>query len=472
MLPGQLLHIEEFQLSDIVFEPFRIKVVEPIEISGADDRRSWLEEAGYNVFNLPARRVMIDLLTDSGTSAMSNHQWSALQSGDESYAGSESFYELEACAQDLFCKRFIIPVHQGRAGEHLLFSTLLKAGDIVPSNGHFDTTAANIEDNQARALSLPVPEAKDLHTYHSFKGNIHLEALENLLNKQSAQIPFVMISVTNNTGGGQPVSFENIQAVKKLCEKHGKNLVLDACRFAENAAFIQQREKGFANEPAKEIAQKIFRLADSITFSGKKDAFSNIGGLVCLDDEVLAEKLKNRLIVTEGFATYGGLAGRDLAAMAQGLREITDESYLAYRLRTVEWMVERLRAKNVPVLFPAGGHGVYLDAAAFFPHIKPEHLPGITLINELYCRGGIRGVELGNVAFGTRNDDGTQSFPDLDLVRLALPRRVYTEAHMGYVVENVIALFQSRDSCRGYEFETEAPVMRHFRSSFKPRKVS
>jgi tryptophanase len=304
-------------VSDIIFEPFRIKVVEPIEISTTEQRRSWLTEAGYNVFNVPAQRVMIDLLTDSGTSAMSNHQWSALQSGDESYAGSKSFYELEACAQDLFCKKFIIPVHQGRAGEHLVFSALVKEGDVVPSNGHFDTTAANIEDNKARALNLPSPEAKDLHNFHPFKGNIDLVRLEDLLKEDSKRIPFVMLSVTNNTGGGQPVSLENVTKTKELCVAYGKRLIVDACRFAENSAFIQKRESHYSSYRAKEIAQNIFRLADCITFSGKKDAFSNIGGLVCVDDESLAETLKNRLIITEGFATYGGLAGRDLAAMAQ-----------------------------------------------------------------------------------------------------------------------------------------------------------
>ena len=454
-------------MSNVVFEPFRIKTVEPIRISTQEERRVWLKEAGYNMFGLKAEQVMIDLLTDSGTSAMSHEQWAKLQSGDESYAGSKSFFELEEIAKDIFQKSIVIPVHQGRAGEHLVFSVLVKKGDVIPSNSHFDTTAANIEDNKGIARNLPCPEASDLDSPFPFKGNMNLEALENLLKSSADHIPFVMLTITNNTGGGQPVSLENIQVVHDLCEKYNKPLIMDACRFAENAYFIKCREKGYENLSVKEIAQKTLSLASIITFSGKKDALVNIGGLVCLDDEGLAEKLKNRLIITEGFSTYGGLAGRDLAAMAQGLREVLEETYLSYRVRTIEWMVEHLSLNNIPVLKPAGGHAFYLDAGLFFPDIKPDHFPGIALVNELYIRAGIRAVELGNVAFGTRDAEGTNVFPPHDFVRFAIPRRVYTEAHAGYVVESLVELHEDRKYVSGWRFKYEAPVMRHFRSTFE-----
>ena len=449
------------------FEPFKIKVVEPITISTPEQRLQWLKEAGYNMFNLRAEQVTIDLLSDSGTSAMSQEQCSAMASGDEAYAGSRSFYDLEATARDIFQKDIIIPVHQGRAGEHLVFSTLVKEGQIIPSNGHFDTTAANIEDNHGRPVNLSVPEAKDPACYHPFKGNMDLQQLSRLLEKEGSDVPFVMVTITNNTGGGQPVSLENLRGVKKLCEHYKKPLFIDACRFAENSCFIKLREPGFENWTIGDIARETLKLADLCTFSGKKDALVNIGGLVCLNNLELSERLKNRLIVTEGFATYGGLSGRDLAGMAQGLREVLDENYLRYRLRSIEWMVERLVRYNVPVLVPAGGHAVYLDSARFFPHIKPSEFPGIALVSELYLRGGIRGCELGNVAFGHRDENGRDVFPPLDLVRLAMPRRVYTEAHAGFVVETVIEIHCERNKIRGYAFEKEAPVMRHFRSTFR-----
>ncbi len=452
-----------------IFEPFRIKVVEPIRISTETERGKWLKEAGYNLFNLHAEQVMIDLLTDSGTSAMSQEQWSAIFSGDESYAGSRSFYELENVAKDLFAKEIIIPVHQGRAGEHMLFSTLVKSGHRVPSNGHFDTTAANIADNGGEAVNLPSPESREPERAFPFKGNIDLAALREFLTANEAAVPFVLLTITNNFGGGQPVSLANIKAAHALCREFGKPLFLDACRFAENAYLIKLREKEYSSWSAKEIAQEIFRLADVVTFSGKKDALVNIGGLVCLNDRVLGEKLKNRLIVTEGFATYGGLAGRDLAAMAQGLREVVDEHYLHYRIRTIEWMVERLLDQKIPVIVPAGGHGIYLDAARFLSHLVKDDLPGIALAAELYLKGGIRGAELGNVAFGRKNEQGENVYPPLDLVRLAMPRRVYTEAHAGYVVEKIVAIFQRREKIGGYRFEVEAPVMRHFRSTFAPK---
>lgn len=455
-------------MSSVLFEPFRIKVVEPIRISTPEERRIWIKEAGFNMFGLRAEQVMIDLLTDSGTGAMSQEQWAAMQAGDESYAGSKSFYELESVAQNIFQKDVVIPVHQGRAAEHLVFSVLVKPGSKIPSNSHFDTTAANIQDNGGEPINLPIPEGKDPRAYHRFKGNMDTAALRRMLEEECEQVPFVMLTITNNTGGGQPVSLQNIREVHGICKEFGKQLVLDACRFAENAYFIKRREDGQEERSALEIAQEIFRYANIVTFSGKKDALANIGGLVCLDDRALSEQLKNRLIVTEGFATYGGLAGRDLAAMAQGLREVTDEDYLKYRLRTIEWVVERLNGRNLPVLIPAGGHAFYLEAERFFPHIPPDQFPGIALVVELYVRGGIRAVELGNVAFGTRNEQGENVFPELDLVRFAMPRRVYTEAHMGYVVDKIIELHEVRDTIKGYRFSFEAPVMRHFRSTFEP----
>lgn len=455
-------------MSTVLFEPFRIKVVEPIRISSKEERLEWMKQAGFNVFNLTAEQVMIDLLTDSGTSAMSHDQWAALQSGDESYAGSKSFLELEEVAKDIFQKDIIIPVHQGRAAEHLLFSVLVSEGDMIPSNGHFDTTGANIEDNGGEPVNLPIEAASKLSVSHPFKGNMDIERLRAFLSEHGAKVPFVMITISNNTGGGQPVSLENIEAVHALCKEFSKELVIDACRFAENAHFIKKREKGYENWSTKEIAQKVLSLASIITFSGKKDALVNIGGLLCLNDQELAEKLKNRLIVTEGFATYGGLAGRDLAAMAQGLREVLDERYLDYRLRTIEWSVERLYERNVPVMIPAGGHAFYLDSKAFFPHIPPEHFPGIALVAELYMRAGVRAVELGNVAFGKRDSLGNNIFPPLDLVRFAFPRRVYTQAHIEYVADSITELYEERESVQGYAFEHEAPVMRHFRSTFRP----
>lgn len=452
----------------VIFEPFRIKVVEPITLSSREERERWIAEAGYNVFNLRSDQVIIDLLTDSGTAAMSQEQWGALITGDESYAGSRSFAELQTVARDLFGKQTIIPVHQGRAGEHLLFSTLVKRGHRIPSNGHFDTTIANILDNHGEPASLMCKEAADVQTSHPFKGNMDIEELERFLCEHDAAVPFVMLTVTNNSCGGQPVSIENIDAVAELCRAHSKPLVMDACRFAENAYFIRSREPGFASWTPKAIVQRMFRDAAVILFSGKKDALANIGGLVMVDDAALGERLKDRLIVIEGFPTYGGLAGRDLAAMAQGLREVVDPDYLRYRIRSIEWMAERLTAAGVPVMVPAGGHGIYLDAGRFLPHIPRSQFPGHALTIELYVRGGVRGVELGNVSFGRRGADGQDIFPPLDLVRLAMPRRAYTEAHAGYVCDVVIEAFAERGATGGYVFEWEAPTMRHFRSRFRP----
>lgn len=457
----------KFDIGNIVFEPFKIKSVEPLPLTSAEERQKWIKSAGFNVFALKSNQVTIDLLTDSGTSAMSDRQWAEMIRADESYAGSRNFVELEETVQELTGMPYVIPVHQGRAAEHLLFSTLLKGGEIIPSNGHFDTTQANIEDCGASAVNLPIVEALDPFLEYPFKGNLCISKLEELLQEKEAQIPIVMLTITNNTGGGQPVSLENIEAVAKIAKKYKKLFIIDACRFAENSFFIKIREEGYADKTPKQIAQKIFSLCDAITFSGKKDAISNIGGLLCFRDQQLAEELKNRLIITEGFPTYGGLAGYSLAAMNQGLKEVLVEDYLSYRLRTVSWTAERLIESGIPVVRPAGGHAIYIEAAKFFDHISRQHLPGIALTTAMYELGGIRGCELGTVAFGKRDEKGEHIFPALDLVRLAFPRRVYTEAHMGYVVECIKHIYNSRASYSGFEFEQEYKVLRHFRSTFR-----
>jgi len=459
----------------VLFEPFRIKSVEQMPITSSEDRKKWIQEAGYNVFGLTAQQVTIDLLTDSGTGAMSDQQWAEMIRADESYAGSRSFLELEQTVKDITGMPFVIPVHQGRAAEHLLFSELVEKDQLIPSNGHFDTTLANIEDRGAEGVNLLHADGKQPFTDSPFKGDIDLSALELLFNTEQSRIPFVMVSVTNNASGGQPVSLKNIRATSELCRKYQKPLIIDACRFAENAFFIKKRESEYATYSVKEIALELFSLCDGMTFSGKKDALSNIGGLVCIRDKALAEKIKNRLIIYEGFPTYGGLAGYSLAAMSQGLKEVLDERYLEYRLRTTEWMVEKLIQASIPVLRPAGGHAIYIDSKEFFPHIPQHHLPGITLTTSLYTIGGVRCCELGTVAFGKTlpgeqdGEDGQRS-PELDVVRLALPRRTYTEAHMGYVVECLIELYSQRNECHGFRFCEEAPVMRHFRSTFTPVK--
>ncbi len=455
-------------MKSILFEPFRIKSIEPMPMSTPDERRGWIQEAGYNLFALKSHQVMIDLLTDSGTTAMSDRQWAEMLRADESYAGSQSFLDLEATVRGLTGMEFVLPVHQGRAAEHLLFSTILKGGEIVPSNSHFDTTLANIEDRQAEARNLLCPEGLLAFEEHPFKGNMDLGKLESLLVESGSKIPVVMMTITNNTAGGQPVSLANIEGASTIARKYKKPFILDACRFAENAMFIKKREASCANLSPREIAQRMFACADAMTFSGKKDALSNIGGLLCLRDPELVDRLKTRLIVTEGFPTYGGLAGYSLAAMNQGLKEVLDERYLTYRLRTIEWMVERLVESKIPVLVPAGGHALYLESSKFFPDIPREQFPGITLATELYVRGGIRACELGTVAFGKRGPDGKLKLPPLDLVRLAIPRRCYTEAHMGYVIEVLRDLHANRKGPRGFRFKKEYAVMRHFRSTFEP----
>ncbi|MBP6704623.1 MAG: tryptophanase [Vicinamibacteria bacterium] len=450
-----------------IIEPFRIKSVESRKFNTRDEREKALVEAGYNVFRLHADDVLIDLLTDSGTGAMSAAQWGAIMQGDESYAGSRSFYRFRDVVQDLTGFRHIIPTHQGRAAERILFHSALKPGDVVPNNNHFDTTRANIEVEKAEARDLVIAEGRIPALVHPFKGNIDLEALEQTLKTAGDRVPLVMVTVTNNTGGGQPVSLENLRGVRKLCDKYKKPFFLDACRFAENSYFIKIREEGQRNRAPKEIAQEMFRLADGCTMSAKKDGLANIGGFLAMNDDALAERCRNLLILTEGFPTYGGLAGYDLEAVARGLEEVVEEPYLRYRIRSTEYLHERMVAAGVPVIRPAGGHAVYVDARALLPHIPPLSYPGIALANALYVEAGIRGVEIGTVMFG-QQPDGSEKVPAMDLVRLAIPRRVYTQSHIDYVAEAVIGVAAMKESLRGFRITKAPSALRHFTALFAP----
>jgi tyrosine phenol-lyase len=453
-----------------IIEPFKIKSVEPIRFTTVAQRESILEEAGYNPFFIHADDVLIDLLTDSGTAAMSAKQWAGMMEGDESYAGSRSFYRLERMAKEITGFKHIIPTHQGRAAERILFTLVGGKGKIIPNNAHFDTTRANVETSGAQAIDLPIEEAKHPEIVCDFKGNINLSALENLIrDKGASNIPVCMITITNNAGGGQPVSMENIRSTKRLLEKHGIPLFLDACRFAENAFFIKKREPGYESKSVKEIAQELFSYAGGCTFSAKKDALVNMGGFLGINDDELAARARNILVVTEGFPTYGGLAGRDLEAIAQGLEEVLDEHYLMYRIRSVEYLGEKLISAGVPILKPPGGHAIYLDAKAFAPHIPQHQYPGQSIVCELYRWGGIRSVEIGSVMFG--KDDlrtGKLISPAMELVRLAIPRRVYTQSHIDYVIECVSEVYGNRANLKGYEIVYEAPVLRHFTARFRP----
>ncbi len=450
-----------------IIEPFRIKSVESVKFTRREDRESALAEAGHNVFRLRAEDVLVDLLTDSGTGAMSAAQWGAIMQGDESYAGSRSFFRFRDVVQDLTGFRHIIPTHQGRAAERILFHSLLQPGQVVPNNNHFDTTRANVEVEKAEARDLVIPEGRVPSHVHPFKGNIDLAALERTLDEDGARVPLVMVTVTNNTGGGQPVSLENLRGVRKLCDRYKKPFFLDACRFAENAYFVKKRETGQEGRSPKEIAQEMFSLADGCTMSAKKDGLANIGGFLAMNDDALAERCRNLLILTEGFPTYGGLAGYDLEAVARGLEEVVEEPYLRYRIRSTEYLHERLVAAGVPVIQPAGGHAVYIDARALLPHVPPLSYPGIALANALYVEAGIRGVEIGTVMFG-RQPDGTEKPGAMDLVRLAIPRRVYTQSHIDYVAEAVIGVAAMKDDLHGYRI-TQAPAMlRHFTALFEP----
>ena len=454
-----------------IIEPFRIKSVEPIKFTTVDERVAALATAGYNVFRLHAADVLIDLLTDSGTGAMSSQQWGALMQGDESYAGSRSFYRFRDVVQDLTGYEHIIPTHQGRAAERILFHTQVRAGQVVPNNNHFDTTRANIETEHAEARDLVIAEGRVPATIHPFKGNIDLAALERLLEEDRAAggtlVPLVMVTVTNNSGGGQPVSLENLRGVRGLCDRYRKPFFLDACRFAENAYFIKVREEGQAGRTPREIAREMFRLADGCTMSAKKDGLANIGGFLAMNNGEWADSARNLLILTEGFPTYGGLAGYDLEAIARGLEEVVEEPYLKYRIRSTAYLADKLSAGGVPIIQPAGGHAIYLDARALLPHIPPLEYPGIALVNALYLEGGVRGVEIGTVMFG-RRPDGTEVPPAMDLVRLAIPRRVYTQSHIDYVAEVVLAVAADRARLRGHRIVSAPAVLRHFTAQFEP----
>ncbi|MGE5278068.1 MAG: tryptophanase [Acidobacteriota bacterium] len=457
-------------MSSLSPEPWRVKVVEPIRRIGRAEREDRLRHAGYNVFGIASEDIYIDLLTDSGTSAMSDSQWAGLMRGDESYAGGRNFYFFEQTVREIFGFPHVIPTHQGRVAENLLFSTVLKPGDIVPNNTHFDTTRANVEVNGGVALDFVIPEGKQARTRHPFKGNMDLGRLERCLAENPGRVPLAMLTMTNNSGGGQPVSLENVRGVREVCRRHGVPLLIDACRFAENAWFIHEREAGQSVRSVAEIVREVFSLADGCTMSAKKDGLANIGGFLALRDETWVERLKNKLILIEGFPTYGGLAGRDLEAVALGLREVLNEEYLAFRVGQVTAFGEALARDGVPVVEPIGGHAVYIDGRAFAPHLPPEQYPGQALTVALYLEGGIRAVEIGGVMFGKPDPErpGREILPDLDLVRLAVPRRVYTNTHLEYVAEVVRGMRRSPQNLRGIRIVHQAPVLRHFTARFEP----
>ena len=451
-----------------IIEPFRIKSVEPIKFTTKEERIKILENAGFNPFLIHADDVIIDLLTDSGTSAMSAKQWAGIMEGDESYAGSKSFYRFENAVKKITGHSFIIPTHQGRASEKILFSILGGTGKFIPNNTHFDTTRANIEFSGAEAVDLLNEIGKHPEIKADFKGNMDVMKLEEFINKVGVEnIPLVMITITNNSGGGQPVSMQNIKDVKSVCNKYNLPLFIDACRFAENAYFIKKREKGYENKSILEISQEMFSYADGATMSAKKDALVNIGGFLSLNNEELAMKCRNLLIVTEGFPTYGGLAGRDLEAVAQGLEEIVDENYLQYRIRSIEYLGDKLVNAGIPIIEPPGGHAIYIDAKRFLPNIPPDQFPGQSIVSEIYIEGGVRGVEIGSVMFGKYDKDGNTISPAMELVRLAIPRRVYTQSHIDYVAEVIIEVFKNREKLKGYKIIYEAPMLRHFTAKFK-----
>jgi len=450
-----------------IIEPFRIKSVEALKFTTRDERIAALRRADHNVFKLRGDDVLIDLLTDSGTGAMSSAQWGALVQGDETYAGSRSFYRFESVVRDLTGFKHVIPTHQGRAAERILFHTILGAGDVVPNNNHFDTTRANIEVEDAEARDLVVAEGRQPSLVRPFKGNIDVDALETLLQKDGDRVPLVMVTVTNNSGGGQPVSMANLRAVRAVCDRYRKPFFLDACRFAENAWFIKQREEGYAQKTPFEIAREMFRLADGCTMSAKKDGLANIGGFLAMNSDAWAERCRNLLILTEGFPTYGGLAGYDLEAIARGLEEVVEEPYLMYRIRSTAYLAEKISAAGVPIIQPPGGHAVYIDARAMLPHIPPLQYPGIALVNALYVEAGVRGVEIGTVMFGL-HPDGVERAAEMDLVRLAIPRRVYTQSHIDYVAEAVIHVSRAKEGLRGFRMTSQPALLRHFTASFDP----
>jgi tyrosine phenol-lyase len=452
-----------------IIEPFKIKSVEPIRFTTREEREKLLKDAGFNPFMLHADDVLIDLLTDSGTSAMSSKQWSGIMDGDESYAGSKSFYRFEKAVNKITGMKHIIPTHQGRAAEKILFFIVGGQGKYIPNNTHFDTTRANIEFTGAEANDLLTEVGKHPEQRADFKGNMNVEKLKDFIKEKGAKnIPLCMLTVTNNSGGGQPVSMKNIREVKEVCKKYNIPLFLDACRFAENAYFIKMREAGYKDKPVMEIAQEMFSYADGATMSAKKDALVNIGGFLAMNDEKLAMKCRNMLIVTEGFPTYGGLAGRDLEAVAQGLEEVLDEHYLQYRIRSVEYLGNKLVDAGVPIIEPPGGHAIYIDAKRFLPDIPPDKYPGQSIVCESYLEGGIRSVEIGSVMFGKYDKNGKLIPAMMELVRLAIPRRVYTQSHIDYLVEVIIEVFNNRKKLKGYKITYEAPMLRHFTARFEP----
>lgn len=448
-----------------IIEPFRIKSVEPIRMTTPEERARLIREVDFNLFALHADDVLIDLLTDSGTAAMSSAQWGAMMTGDESYAGSRSYFRFEQAVKDLMPFEHVIPTHQGRAAERILFSILGGPDKLIPSNTHFDTTRANIEFTGAEAIDLVIEEGLDPTLELPFKGNIDLNRLDELLQMHSGDVPLVMLTITNNSGGGQPVSLENMRGAREVCNRHGVPLFFDGCRFAENAYFIKLREKGYEDRSVPEIVREIFSLADGMTMSAKKDALVNIGGWLALNDDDLAAKARTQLILTEGFPTYGGLAGRDLEAIAVGLEEVVHEDYLEYRFASTRYLGQALIDIGVPIVRPVGGHAVYVDAKRLLSHIPPLQYPGQSLAVALYEVGGIRGVEIGSVMFG-RQPDGSEKPARMELVRLAIPRRVYTQSHIDYVIECFEELMQHREELPGYRITWEPPLLRHFTARF------
>jgi tryptophanase len=450
-----------------IIEPFRIHAVEPIRLTTRVERSKAVEAAGYNLFNVHAEDVLIDLLTDSGTGAMSRDQWAAIQHGDESYAGSPSWYTFLESVQALFPFKHVIPTHQGRAAEKILFSVISGPGKVIPNNTHFDTTRANVEATGAEAVDFVIAEGREPATVHPFKGNMDIDALDRLLAERAVDVPVVFVTITNNSGGGQPVSLRNLRAVRAVCDRYGVPLFLDGCRFAENAWFIHEREEGQSGRSVVDIVRDIAALADGMTMSAKKDGLANIGGWLAMNDDALAEKCRTLLILTEGFVTYGGLAGRDLEAIAQGLREVVDEDYLRYRIRSTAYLGDALDAAGIPIVLPVGGHAVYIDARVMLPHIPPLEYPGQALAVALYVEGGIRGCEIGTVMFG-RHPDGSETPAAMDLVRLAIPRRTYTQSHVDYVIEVVRAVGARAADLRGYRIASEPAALRHFTARFAP----
>jgi tyrosine phenol-lyase len=444
-----------------IIEPFRIKSVEPLRWTTREQREHLLRAANYNLFLLAAQDVLIDLLTDSGTGAMSTEQWAGIMRGDESYAGSPSFTRFRDSVQSIFGYKYVIPTHQGRAAERILFNVMCRKGDVVPNNTHFDTTRANVEFVGAEAVDLPCAESRLPESVHPFKGNMDLAALEQLIARVGRErVPVVMLTVTNNSGGGQPVSMENARAVSALCHKHTIPLYFDACRFAENAYFIKLREAGYSEKTPKQIGQEMFALGDGCTMSAKKDGMANIGGFLCTNDDALAQQEKDLLILTEGYPTYGGLAGRDLEAIGIGIQEALDEDYLRYRIASTAYLGRHISEQGVPIVQPPGGHAIYIDARAFLPHIPPEQFPAVALANELYLEGGIRSVEIGTLMFSDK--------ARMDLVRLAIPRRVYTQSHIDYVVEVVLDVWNQRRQIQGLQLISGAPFLRHFTARLAP----